>query len=125
MPLIGIIVNGVTLPQASDRFRLSFCNRDEAEDAKGQLHPRAMPWIADAREALMRSCRGVSRCSVCHPTAVIIIASSSEPMPQVMSTLFDSSKMPQVLLFIALLMMKRRSFAYTLARLCGTAYKTL
>ena len=91
-----------------------------------------MPWIADAREALMRSCRGVSRCSVCHPTAVMIIASSSEPMPQVMSTLFDSSKMPQVLLFIALLMMKcrskamkSRSFAYTLARLCGTAYKTL
>ena len=57
-----------------------------------------MPWIADAREAVMRSCRGVSRCCVCHPVAVMIIASSSEPMPQIMSTLFDSSKMPQVTL---------------------------
>ena len=84
------------LLQACDRFRLAFCSRDEAEEAKEHLHPRNMPWIADAREAVMKSCRGVSRNCVCHPTAVMIVALSSEPMPQALSTLFDSFKMPQV-----------------------------
>lgn len=45
----------------------------------------------------MRSCRGVSRCCVCHPAAVMIVALSSEPIPQTQSGLFDSSKMPQVM----------------------------
>jgi hypothetical protein len=82
--------------QACDRFRLAFCSRDEAEEAKDHLHPRNMPWMGDAREAVMASCRGVSRSCVCHPVAVIIVALSSDPMPQALSTLFDSFKMPQV-----------------------------
>jgi hypothetical protein len=73
----------------------------------------------------MRSCRGVSRCCVCHPAAVMIVALSSEPIPQTQSSLFDSSKMPQVTR-IAHAPPRTRSRGTgtdALPRRCGTACK--